>query len=150
MNAGPGLRAGIPARSRQRPSPVPADAAPVKQHLRRRCRQAARSGFGFGLRWAGPGMGLVALTVMIIPWMSVIAAVADAQKLPPVTAAIDVPLALAIIRARHPGPHCALAGSRAHPAGVRPHSRRGSARPSRQEHDKNREKDNDESPDRNT
>jgi len=40
---------------------------------------------------------LVALSVMSIAWMSVIAAVALAQKLLPANAAIDVPLALAIV-----------------------------------------------------
>ena len=74
---------------------------PLKQHFRRRCRESARSGFGFGLCCAGSSIGLmlmlVILGVMSITWMCVIAVVAVAQKLLPAKAAIDVPLALAII-----------------------------------------------------
>jgi predicted metal-binding membrane protein len=40
---------------------------------------------------------LVALDVMSIPWMALITIVVLAQKLLPARAAIDVPLALAII-----------------------------------------------------
>jgi predicted metal-binding membrane protein len=40
---------------------------------------------------------LVALGVMSVTWMSVIAAIVVAQKLLPPRAAIDVPLALAIV-----------------------------------------------------
>jgi predicted metal-binding membrane protein len=40
---------------------------------------------------------LVALSVMSVTWMSVIAVVVFAQKLLPAKAAIDVPLALAIV-----------------------------------------------------
>jgi predicted metal-binding membrane protein len=73
---------------------------PLKRHFRRRCRDTARSGFGFGLYCAGSTIGLmamlVALGVMSITWMAVIAVLAVAQKLLPVRAAIDVPLALAI------------------------------------------------------
>jgi predicted metal-binding membrane protein len=74
---------------------------PVKQHFRRRCRESARSGFGFGLCCAGSSIGLmlilVALSVMSVTWMAVIAVLVLAQKLLPARAAIDVPLALAII-----------------------------------------------------
>jgi predicted metal-binding membrane protein len=73
---------------------------PVKQHFRRRCRESAPSGFGFGLCCAGSSIGLmlilVALGVMSITWMCVIAVLVVAQKLLPAKAAIDVPLALAI------------------------------------------------------
>jgi len=73
---------------------------PVKQHFRRRCRDMAGSGFGFGLCCLGSSIGLmamlVALGVMSIPWMVVITVVASAQKLLPPRAAIDVPVALAI------------------------------------------------------
>ena len=41
---------------------------------------------------------LVALGVMSVTWMSVIAVLVLAQKLLPPRAAIDVPLALAIVR----------------------------------------------------
>ena len=73
---------------------------PVKQHFRRRCRDMAGSGFGFGLCCLGSSIGLmamlVALGVMSIPWMAVITVVASAQKFLPPRAAIDVPVALAI------------------------------------------------------
>ena len=56
---------------------------------------------GSGLCCVGSSIGLmlmlVVLGVMSITWMSVIAVVAVAQKLLPAKAAIDVPLALAII-----------------------------------------------------
>jgi predicted metal-binding membrane protein len=74
---------------------------PVKRHFRRRCREHAGSGLGFGLCCAGSSIGLmamlVALDVMSLFWMSVVAVLACAQKLLPVKAAIDVPLALALI-----------------------------------------------------
>jgi predicted metal-binding membrane protein len=74
---------------------------PLKRHFRRRCRESVRSGFGFGLCCAGSSIGLmvmlVALSVMSIAWMSVIAALALGQKLLPARAAVDVPLALAIV-----------------------------------------------------
>jgi predicted metal-binding membrane protein len=73
---------------------------PLKRHFRRRCRDSARSGFGFGLCCIGSSIGLmamlVALGVMSIIWMSVLAVLALAQKLLPARAAVDVPLALAI------------------------------------------------------
>jgi predicted metal-binding membrane protein len=73
---------------------------PLKRRCRRRCREAAGSGLGFGLCCAGSSIGLmavlVALGVMSIPWMAVIAVVVLVQKLLPARAAIDVPLALAI------------------------------------------------------
>ena len=74
---------------------------PLKRHHRRRCRESVRSGFEFGLRCVGSSVGLmlmlVALGVMSLAWMSVIAVVVLAQKLLPPRAAIDVPLALAIV-----------------------------------------------------
>jgi len=74
---------------------------PLKQHFRRRCRDSVRSGFGFGLCCAGSSIGLmamlVALGVMSVTWMSVIAVLVLAQKLLPAKAAVDVPLALAIV-----------------------------------------------------
>jgi predicted metal-binding membrane protein len=73
---------------------------PVKRHFRRRCREDACSGLGFGLCCAGSCIGLmamlVALDVMSLFWMSVVGVLACAQKLLPAKAAIDVPLALAI------------------------------------------------------
>lgn len=77
------------------------EVTPLKRHFRRRCRDSVRSGWEFGLCCAGSSIGLmamlVALGVMSIPWMCVIAVLALAQKLLPARAAIDVPLALAII-----------------------------------------------------
>ncbi len=74
---------------------------PLKQHFRRRCRESVRSGFEFGLYCVGSSIGLmlmlVALSVMSVAWMSVIAVLVLAQKLLPAKAAIDVPLALAIV-----------------------------------------------------
>jgi predicted metal-binding membrane protein len=74
---------------------------PLKRHFRRRCRQTIRSGFGFGLCCAGSSIGLmamlVALGVMSVTWMSVIAVLVLGQKLLPPKAAVDVPLALAIV-----------------------------------------------------
>jgi predicted metal-binding membrane protein len=74
---------------------------PLKQHCRRRCRESVRSGFRFGRYCVGSSIGLmlmlVALGVMSVTWMSVMAVLVFAQKLLPSKAAIDVPLALAIV-----------------------------------------------------
>ena len=74
---------------------------PVKQHFRRRCQESAGSGLQFGLCCVGSSIGLmlvlVVLGVMSVAWMVVIAVVVLAQKLLPPKAALDVPLALAII-----------------------------------------------------
>src|SRR6266511_3416272 len=74
---------------------------PLKRHFRRRCRQSVRSGFEFGLCCVGSSIGLMlmllALGVMSVTWMSVIAVVVIAQKLLPGKAAIDVPLAVAMV-----------------------------------------------------
>jgi len=74
---------------------------PLKQDLRRRCRESVRSGFEFGLYCVGSSMGLmlllVALGVMSVAWMAVIAVLVLVQKLLPAKAAVDVPLALAIV-----------------------------------------------------
>jgi predicted metal-binding membrane protein len=74
---------------------------PLKQRFRRRCREHASSGFEVGLVCVGSCIGLmlvqVALGIMSVTWMSGIAAVVLAQKCVPARAAIDVPLALAIV-----------------------------------------------------
>jgi predicted metal-binding membrane protein len=74
---------------------------PLKQHFRRRCRESVDSGFEFGLCCVGSSIGLmlmlVALSVMSVSWMSVIAVLVFAQKLLPTKAAIDLPVALAIV-----------------------------------------------------
>jgi predicted metal-binding membrane protein len=73
----------------------------LKQDCRRRCREGVRSGLAFGLYCLGSTIGLmvilVALGIMSVTWMSVIAVVVLAQKLLPPRAAVDVPLALAIV-----------------------------------------------------
>ncbi|MBO0803446.1 MAG: DUF2182 domain-containing protein [Nocardiopsaceae bacterium] len=74
---------------------------PLKRRFRNSCREAPGSGLGFGLNCLGSSAGLmamlVALGVMSIGWMAVIAILATAQKLLPPRAALDVPLALAIV-----------------------------------------------------
>jgi predicted metal-binding membrane protein len=77
------------------------EVTPLKRHFRRLCRENVRSGLEFGLDCVGSSIGLmlmlVALGVMSVAWMSVIAVLVLAQKLLPAKAAIDVPLALAIV-----------------------------------------------------
>ncbi len=74
---------------------------PLKRHFRRRCREGVGSGFEFGLCCVGSSIGLmlmlVALSVMSVTWMALVAALVLAQKLLPAKAAIDLPLALAIV-----------------------------------------------------
>jgi predicted metal-binding membrane protein len=74
---------------------------PLKRHFRRRCNDSIRSGFEYGLCCLGSSIGLmtmlVALGLMSIAWMSAIAVVVLGQKLLPTKAAIDVPMALAIV-----------------------------------------------------
>ena len=74
---------------------------PLKRHCRRRCHESVGSGFQFGRYCVGSSTGLmlmlVALGVMRTTWMAVIAVLVLVQKLLPSKAAIDVPLALAII-----------------------------------------------------
>ena len=74
---------------------------PLKRQFRRRCREIVGPGFEFGLCCVGSSIGLmlmlVALGVMSVTWMAVVAALVVAQKLLPAKAAIDVPLALAIV-----------------------------------------------------
>ena len=74
---------------------------PLKRQFRQRCRESVRSGFELGLCCLGSSIGLmlmlVALGVMSVAWMVVIATLVLAQKLLPAKAAVDVPLALAIV-----------------------------------------------------
>lgn len=74
---------------------------PVKQACRRRCRDGRRSGYQFGLCCVGSSIGLMlillALGLMSITWMAVITVIVVAQKLLPSRAAIDLPIALAIV-----------------------------------------------------
>jgi len=77
---------------------------PLKRHFRQRCCETAGSGFGFGLCCAGSSAGLMAmlvvLGVMSVGWMAAIAVLVTAQKLLLPRAALDVPLALAIVAFR--------------------------------------------------
>jgi predicted metal-binding membrane protein len=74
---------------------------PLKRHFRRRCRESVHSGLGLGISCVGSSIRLMlmllALGVMSATWMSVIAVLVLAQKLLPPRAAMDVPLALAIV-----------------------------------------------------
>ena len=74
---------------------------PAKRRFRRACREEAGSGLRFGVCCVGSSIGLmamlVALGVMSLTWMVVIAVLVVAQKLLPARAAVDVPLALAIV-----------------------------------------------------
>jgi predicted metal-binding membrane protein len=74
---------------------------PLKRGCRRRCREDARSGFGFGLACLGSSAGLmlmlVAVGVMSVSWMGVIAALVLAQKLLPPRVLVDLPVAVAIV-----------------------------------------------------
>jgi predicted metal-binding membrane protein len=73
---------------------------PLKRHYRRRCREAASSGLGFGLCCVGSSAvlmaALVALGVMSVTWMVVITVIVLAQKLLPPIPGVDALLALAI------------------------------------------------------
>jgi predicted metal-binding membrane protein len=74
---------------------------PLKRRCRERCREETASGLALGVHCVGASVGLmamfVALGVMNVAWMIVVAGVVLAQKLLPPRAAIDVPLALAIV-----------------------------------------------------
>lgn len=74
---------------------------PTKRRFRGMCREMVPSGLGFGLCCVGSSIGLmlmmVALGAMSLTWMAVIAGMIIAQKLMAPRAAIDVPVALAIV-----------------------------------------------------
>ena len=74
---------------------------PLKRHFRRLCRECAGSGFEYGLCCVGSSIGLmlllVAVSAMSVSWMAVIAVLVFAQKVLPPKAAIDLPVALAIL-----------------------------------------------------
>jgi predicted metal-binding membrane protein len=74
---------------------------PLKRRFRRLCRARVRSGFEFGLCCFGSSAGLmlvmVELGVMNVLWMAVITAIVLAQKLLAPRAAVDVPIALALV-----------------------------------------------------
>jgi predicted metal-binding membrane protein len=74
---------------------------PLKRYCRRRCRESVRSGFEFGLYCVGSSIGLMvvllALGAMSVTWMAVVAVLVLTQKLLPLRAAVDVPVALALV-----------------------------------------------------
>jgi predicted metal-binding membrane protein len=74
---------------------------PLKRHFRRRCAESVGSGFEFGRYCVGSSIALmlmlVAVGVMSVAWMAVLAVVIVAQKLLPARAAVDVPVAVAIV-----------------------------------------------------
>jgi predicted metal-binding membrane protein len=74
---------------------------PLKRHFRRQCRETLGSGVLFGVSCLGSSAGLmlmlVVLGVMSLPWMVVATVLIVAQKVLPALAAVDVPLALAIV-----------------------------------------------------
>jgi predicted metal-binding membrane protein len=74
---------------------------PLKRACRQRCREDRRSGYQFGLCCVGSSIGLMlillALGLMSIPWMAVVTVIVVAQKLLPARAAVDLPIALAIV-----------------------------------------------------
>ena len=74
---------------------------PVKVRFRRRCHESQGSGWAYALSCVGSSAGLmlawIALGVMSLLWMSLVAVLVIAQKFLPARAALDVPLALAII-----------------------------------------------------
>jgi predicted metal-binding membrane protein len=74
---------------------------PLKRYFRRRCRDSAASGLDVGFDCVGSCLGLMlaamALGITGAAGMSVVALLVAAQKLLPVRATVDVPLALAIL-----------------------------------------------------
>jgi predicted metal-binding membrane protein len=74
---------------------------PVKRRCRRMCAGAVRSGWAFGLSCAGSSAGLMLVQViagvMTIAWMAGIGCLIAAQKMLAPRAAIDVPVALALV-----------------------------------------------------
>ena len=74
---------------------------PLKRYFRRRCRDSAASGLDVGFDCVGSCLGLMlaamALGITGAAGMSVVALLVAAQKLLPVKATVDVPLALAIL-----------------------------------------------------
>jgi predicted metal-binding membrane protein len=74
---------------------------PFKRACRDRCRERLRSGLTFGVVCLGSSLGLMLILagvgLMSTAWMCAIAAVVLGQKLLPPRAALDVPLALALV-----------------------------------------------------
>jgi predicted metal-binding membrane protein len=74
---------------------------PFKRACRVRCRERQRSGAALGVACLGSSLGLMLILagagLMSTAWMCAIAAVVVAQKLLPPRAALDVPVALALV-----------------------------------------------------
>ena len=74
---------------------------PFKRACRARCRERLRSGLTLGVACLGSSLGLMLILagvgLMSTAWMCAIAAVVIAQKVLPPRAAVDVPLALALV-----------------------------------------------------
>ena len=74
---------------------------PFKRACRERCRAQLRSGAVFGLACLGSSLGLVLILAgagaMSTAWMCAIAAVVVVQKLLPPRAALDIPVAVALV-----------------------------------------------------
>ena len=91
---------------------------PLKRYFRRRCRDSAASGLDAGFDCVGSCLGLMlaamALGVTGAAGMSVVALLVAAQKLLPVKATVDVPLAAGDRRARAPRRDRTILRPRAH------------------------------------
>lgn len=74
--------------------------SPMKRHCRSNCGDGTQTALGYGLCCVGSSCGLMMILLALGPmspaWMALIALVALAQKVLPTSAALDVPLALAI------------------------------------------------------
>lgn len=74
---------------------------PIKRRFRRRCGESVPSGFAYGLHCVGANIGLTlvlfAVGIMSVTWMCVLTVGCLAQRHLPARAAVDVPLALAIV-----------------------------------------------------
>ena len=74
---------------------------PLKRRSRRCCHERVSFGVAFGVYCVGCSVGLMAVMVAVGPmsvlWMTVIAAIIVSQKLLRASAAIDVPVAVAVV-----------------------------------------------------
>ena len=74
---------------------------PLKRYFRRRCRDSAASGLDAGFDCVGSCLGLMlaamALGVTGVAGMALVALLVATQKLLPIKATVDVPLAVAIV-----------------------------------------------------
>jgi predicted metal-binding membrane protein len=74
---------------------------PLKRECRHRCQEHTRSGIEFGAWCVGASLGLMATLVAIgamnVGWMAIVAGLVLTQKVVPPRAALDIPIALAIV-----------------------------------------------------